>query len=411
MAKFIILAIYFFIFGNWLISFTSLDEGRNMTVVYNMLMSSDYVSPVYNCQPRFEKPPMLYWLVSLSSFIFGFNEFSARLVSGASAVGVAFITYLLAKHFFSENIAKKSFLILLTFPHLWIESRAVVPEMINTFFMILSLYLFIKDRVIFGWLSLAFAFLSKGPVGVILVLGAYFILKRDFKILNLKAILIFFVVGSSWYLFMINQYGYEYFYKFFIYENIMRYTGHRLTHPYPIYYYLVVILVGTFYYVPLYPKLIKDFRKEWTNFLLWFIFIIVFFSLAKNKLHHYIIFAYPPLAILLSNVTGEKYLKYTLIIAFVILLALMPVIYQYEKERFVPKAYSVVKNYESRVSFYKTEDSALVFYSQRCIEKIEKLNKFNGLVITDERHIKELNCSELLRGKEFDKTYFLLECN
>jgi len=76
-----------------------------------MLKSKDFILPMYNCQPRFEKPPMLYWLVSISSFLFGLNEFSARLVSGLSAIGVAVLTYLLAKDFYSRDIAIRSALI------------------------------------------------------------------------------------------------------------------------------------------------------------------------------------------------------------------------------------------------------------------------------------------------------------
>lgn len=411
MSKFLILSIYFFIFGNWLLSFTSLDEGRNMTAVYNMLTTGDYISPVYNCQPRFEKPPMLYWLIALSSSIFGLNEFSARLISGIAAIGIAYVTYLIAKNFFSEETAKKSFLVFFTLPHLWIESRAVVPEMINTFFMILSFFLFLREKFILGWISLAFAFLSKGPVGVILVIGTYLIFKRDLKILNLKAIMIFLILGSSWYILMIIQHGYDYFYRFFIYENVMRYTGHRLTHPAPIYYYLLLVIATTIFYIPIYPRLIKGFNKQWTNFLLWFILVIVFFSLAKNKLHHYILFAYPPMAILLANFASEKYLKYIVSICAILLFIFLAFVYIYEKERLIPKSYQIVKEYKGKVSFYKAEDSAMVFYSRRCIEKINNPDDAQGLIITHEKYIKDLSCTQLLKGREFDRIYYLVECN
>jgi 4-amino-4-deoxy-L-arabinose transferase-like glycosyltransferase len=52
---------FFFIFGNWFLGLTSLDEGRNASVVLNMLSSKDLLVPYYNCQVRFEKLPMLYY--------------------------------------------------------------------------------------------------------------------------------------------------------------------------------------------------------------------------------------------------------------------------------------------------------------------------------------------------------------
>ena len=407
----LILSFLYLLLGNWILSFTSLDEGRNMSAIQHMLKSKDFILPMYNCQPRFEKPPMLYWLVSISSFLFGLNEFSARLVSGLSAIGVAVLTYLLAKDFYSRDIAIRSALILLTFPHLWIESRAVVPEMLNTFFTFVGLYAFLRERFLLGWLALSLAFLTKGPVGVVLCIGVYLLWKRDFRFLNLKGLLLFFVFGFSWYALMIAQYGYEYFYRFFIYENLMRYTGQRSTHPAPFYYYLIVLAVGTLWYLPLYPRLLKSFKREWIPLFLWFSLVLIFFSLASNKLHHYILFAYPPLAILLAHVASKSYLRLAVSLSLLMLISLLPLLYFYQSNRFTPKAYPIVKAYQGPVYFYKAEDSALVYYSERCIERLEDPLRAKGLVITKENHTKELpSCKLLLKGREFDGVYALLDC-
>ncbi|MCS7307364.1 MAG: glycosyltransferase family 39 protein [Aquificaceae bacterium] len=405
------LSFIYFLLGNWLLSFTSIDEGRNMDAVQNMIRSQDFISPVYNCNPRFEKPPMLYWLVALSSYILGLGEFSARLVSGLSAIGLLVLTYLLGKEFFSREVVMKSLFILMTFPHLWIESRAVVPEMLNTFFTMAGLYAFLRERFNLGWLLFAFAFLTKGPVGVVLGVGVYLLWRRKLDFLKPSGLVLFLVVGFSWYVAMIIQHGYEYFYRFFIYENVMRYTGHRSTHPAPFYYYLIVLAIGTVWYLPLYPRLIRQFNRAWLPLLLWVCFVLLFFSLASNKLHHYILFAYPPLALLLSHVVSDRYLRFTTVISLLALFLLMPLLYFYESQRFTPKAYPVVKEYSSSVYFYKAEDSALVFYSGKCIEKIENPSMAEGLVITKEGEMKNFpNCKLLLKGKEFDGAYVLLNC-
>ncbi len=405
------LSLFFFLFGSWVLSFTSLDEGRNMDAVQNMLNIKDFVSPIYNCEWRFEKPPMLYWLISLSSYLFGLNEFSARLISGLSAVGLVLLTYLIARDFFSKDIAIKSAFVLMTFPHLWLESRAVVPEMLNTFFALLGLYAFLKERFTLGWLALAFAFLTKGPVGVVLSVGVYLLWKRRLDFIKPTGLLLFLLVGFSWYALMFLQHGYEYFYRFFIYENLMRYTGQRSTHPAPFYYYLLVLLVATLWYVPLYPKLIRHFKREWFPLLLWAFFVVLFFSLAKNKLHHYILFSYPPIAIMLSHMVSERYLRIVLALSTAFILLLTLGLHLYEKERFTPKAYPVVKAHKGDVYFYRAEDSALVFYSGRCIKKLEDHNRAEGLVITREKYLKEFSeCLFLQKGREFDGVYVLLDC-
>ena len=91
------LAVFFFIWGNLILSFTSPDEGKNITVVAEMLKNKNFLIPYYNCHPRLEEPPLPYWIIVFFSIIFGLNEFTARLVSGLSAVGIAFLTYLIAK--------------------------------------------------------------------------------------------------------------------------------------------------------------------------------------------------------------------------------------------------------------------------------------------------------------------------
>lgn len=383
-----------------------------MSAVLHMLKSGDFIHPMYNCQPRFEKPPMLYWSVALLSQLFGLNEFSARLVSGLSAFGITVLIYLLARDFYSKDMALKASLIFLTFPHIWIEARALVPEMLNTFFTFLGLYTFLKGRFMWGWIALSFAFLTKGPVGVVLALGVYLLWRRRLDFLKVEGILLFLLLGFSWYLLMFSQYGYEYFYRFFIYENIMRYTGERSTHPAPLYYYPLVIAVGSLWYFPLYPKLIKNFKRDWLPLILWFFFVLAFFSLAKNKLHHYILFAYPPLAILLAHVVRERYMKFTIFVSLMSLIALTILLYLYQGERFVPKAWSIVKAYQGPVYFYKAEDSALVYYSERCIGKLEDPSLAEGLVITKEKYVQELaNCKVVLKGREFDGDYTLLQCN
>lgn len=384
-----------------------------MSAALHMLKSGDFIHPIYNCQPRFEKPPMLYWFVAFISQVLGLGEFSARLISGLSAFGVALLIYLLTRDLYSEDtVALRASLIFLTFPHVWVESRAVVPEMLNTFFSFLGLYAFLKGRFTWGWMALSFAFLTKGPVGVVLALGVYILWKRRLDFLNIKGIALFFLLGSSWYLLMFFQYGYEYLYRFFIYENVMRYTGDRSTHPAPLYYYPLVIAVGSLWYLPLYPKLLKGFRREWLPLALWFFFVLVFFSLAKNKLHHYILFAYPPLAILLAQVAKEKYIKGAIFLSLISLMSLTMLLHFYQQKRFVPKAWTVVKAYQGPVYFYKAEDSALVYYSERCIKNLEDPTLARGLVITKEKYTQELTeCKTILKGLEFDGKYVLLQCH
>jgi 4-amino-4-deoxy-L-arabinose transferase-like glycosyltransferase len=72
----------------------------------------------------------------------------------------------------------------------------------------------------------------------------------------------------------------------------------------------------------------KFMRKDLNLFLvIWFMFVFIFFSLAGTKLHHYVVYGYVPLFILMAQATSE--IKYTAAhlawpLAFLLLLFFLP---------------------------------------------------------------------------------------
>jgi len=411
------LAIFFFIWGNWILSFTSPDEGKNVSVVLHMLKTRDFLIPYYNCHLRLEKPPLLYWIIALFSTVSGLNEFTARLVSGISAIGIAFFTYLIAKEEISEETGKYAFLILLTFPHMWVEARAVVPEMLLTFFMTAGIYYFLKRNFILGWIMLALAFLTKGPVGVILPVTVFLVWKKELKIFNPAGIFLFIILGGSWYFYMFKVLGFFYFKKFFLYENIYRYLEKMKAHPYPFYYYIPVLLIASIFYVPVYYKIFKklkekNFPQNALPFLYWFGIVFLFYSLAKNKLHHYLLFAYPPLAIIFACFVNFEYIKKVMGICIVVLFILLLEAVLIEQDRFVKRVSPYLKSYTGPLYFYRYENSAIVFYAGRCIPVIKNPSKIKGGLVITPAVYKDVFpfCKEVFKGKEFGKKLVLLKC-
>ncbi|ADC88865.1 glycosyl transferase family 39 [Thermocrinis albus DSM 14484] len=406
MVRILLLGLFFYVVGNWILSFTSLDEGRNAFVVWYMLVREDYLLPFYNCHLRLEKPPMLYWMALLTSLPFGINEFSLRLVSGLSGIGLLWITYKVGTTFYDRDTALKATVILATLPHMWIETRAFVPEMLFTFFMLSSLYLFLSGRYLMGHLLLSLALLTKGPVALLLVLPLALIWKRDLNILHWRYLLLLFLLGGSWYFLMVYKLGLYYLYRFFVEENIMRFTGQRIIHPYPFYYYLVVLAVAFLFYIPKIPSVVKNIRKNHVFLLLWAGWVIVFFSLAKNKLHHYILFSYPPIALLLANSVSFRYIKRVLFLASALLLMLLFTASVLEKQRFLSKALKVVGKEDVPLYFYRAELSPVPFYLRKCVPTTES-TAVDGYVITKET---VTNCTLLLEGYEPDGRYRLYRC-
>jgi len=424
------LSLYFLILFNWSIDLTSSDEGKNGYVVLNMLKTKNFLVPHYNCEPRLEKPPLLYWFGVINSFIFGINEFSLRLVSGLSALGILIFLGLIVKEFFDKNLAWKSMLIFLTFPHVWVEARAFTPEMLLNFFSIGSIYFFIRKNPVLGWICLGFAVLTKGPVGIILpfiVILFFRLTQRSFPLFSFLGIFLFLLVGGSWYIYMFYKFGYFYFYKFFFHENIFRYTGKKLFHPQPFFYYFLIVLITSFFYIPIYFKIFSKFRHLYTQinknfkalfnapitpFVFWFLFILIFYSLSKNKLHHYILFAYPPLCVILANFVSEKYIRWVMLFFGILLSVIVIFSYTYEKNRFTFQAKNFLKNYKGEIYFYKNEITTLPFYLERCIPKVDSLQTLNqGFVITKKKYENLFSyCNKVISAYEFNEHFILLEC-
>ena len=410
-----LLSFYFFFLGNNILSITSPDEGRNLYAASYMLQTGHFLTPMFNCHFRFEKPPMLYWVSDLLFLIFGVHAWLARAVSGISAFIVVIFTYKIAKDIYKLENPFYASLVLFSITHLWIESRAYVPEMLLTAFEIIAIYYFLKDKISLGYLFMGLATLTKGPVGTAVVLMVIITLKRDIKyfkkLLDLKSILIYILVGWGWYFYMVYRYGFYYIYKFFIRNNIDVYTGQKNIHLYPFYYYVVVLLIALILWVPwfysFFKKYIKDKSKTATDMLLWSLVVLLFFTLSKNKLHHYIISIYVPISIFISIYAPKKLIKFNVFLSSILLFILFILAYRYEQERFVPKAVSILKAQKLSVYYDNAHLSAMVYYLNTCIDSLPKYTPKHYFVISKNPPDKMPSFKLLTKGIEFDGKYYL----
>ncbi|GAF95834.1 unnamed protein product, partial [marine sediment metagenome] len=62
------------------VSLVDRDEGWYAQVCREMLESGDWLIPRYLGEVWLAKPPLLYWLVTMSYSLFGVGEWQARLV-------------------------------------------------------------------------------------------------------------------------------------------------------------------------------------------------------------------------------------------------------------------------------------------------------------------------------------------
>ncbi|MHB8829269.1 MAG: glycosyltransferase family 39 protein [Syntrophales bacterium] len=297
------------------------DEGRYSSIPNEMNISGDYVTPRLKGVVYFEKPPLAYWATALSFKVFGKNEFSSRLFTALAAWGCIILAYRMGLHFHDSRTGLYAAAVLTTFLYHSAIGRINILDMPLAFFICAAIWSGFRffagaekrKRRLYGlYLFSAFAFLTKGLIGIVFpfgVIGVWLIVSGRFRdILRLVSplgIMLFSLVSLPW-LILVQRENPDFFRFFFIQEHFLRYTTKIHDHYQPFYYYVPVLLAGALPWIAWLPEAIRGFkgaeplfkREEKAFLLSWTGVIFFFFSLSSSKLVPYLTPLFPPLALL-----------------------------------------------------------------------------------------------------------------
>jgi len=300
-----------------------IDEAMHASTSKDMVLSGDWITPRYNNENFYDKPPLHNWLVAIAFLVFGFSEFAARLPAALFGTGCVMITYWLARRMFGPVAAFLSALVLATSAEFIILSRVVVHDISLAFFDTLALTLFFigykserhrKPAFLIGYAALGLAVLAKGPVGLaipMMIIGLFLIYHRQLGFLKEMQIgwgvLIFLVVAAPWYI-LISQRNPDYTEYFFLKQNVGSFLSQQSRHPKPFYYYIPVLMGGLFPWSLFLPLAVyRAFRKRSMEnsdglifALIWFGVVFIFFSMASSKLGTYILPLFPAASLLVG---------------------------------------------------------------------------------------------------------------
>ncbi|MCF7935602.1 MAG: glycosyltransferase family 39 protein [Synergistales bacterium] len=316
--------------GTWMVPLTAPDEGRNAAAAWTMLQSGDWITPWFNGHIRFAKPPLLYYLTAPAMAVFGQDAVAARLPSVAASLGMVLVLFGTMARSLGRREAVAAALVWITNIHVLLESRGAVPEMTLVFFQFLAFLLLVRGtgltgetpgrgKVLLAWAAAGLAVLAKGPIGFLLpgasALLCAFLCNRALSVpLFLRRAWlnagpgIFLLIAGPWYGAMVVLHGDLFVEQFLVANNLARFTGSIAYHDYPFWQtYLPVLLVAFWLWHPFWGGAARAVRQiEGKKGLLLkalavnAIVVIVFYSLAANKLHHYLLASYPGLSVLLG---------------------------------------------------------------------------------------------------------------
>lgn len=303
------------------------DDARYAEVAREMLESGDWLTPRLNGLPHMTKPPLTYWLIAASMAVFGENEFAARLVNALVFCGVVVATYFLAKEFNRPRSAFWAGAILLTSPIPAAGAHVITTDMLLTLWICLSIYLFwgwhqrrpwARVRLVAAYGVLGLAFLTKGPVGVLvplLVLLGFSLFTRNRHFfrqgISGGGLCLFLLVAAPWYVsVLLDHEGLLQYYLGNELAGRIFSTVHNRDNPflmYPLELIAGILPWTVFQFTALKEAFtwqkIKNRRLPEVEALLlsWILLPMIFFSLIRSRLPLYILSLFIPMAILIAG--------------------------------------------------------------------------------------------------------------
>ncbi|MCH8331243.1 MAG: glycosyltransferase family 39 protein [Bacteroidetes bacterium] len=285
------------------------DEINFAELAREMIITGDYSQLQINFEPFWEKPPLFIWMQAISMWLFGINEFAARLPNALIGIMAMLCLFKIGEKLFDWRFGLLWMLVYAGsfLPHFYFKSGIIDPAF--NLFMFLSLYFIFSKKVILAGLLLGLAVLTKGPVALLLV-GAtmlvFWTVKRQTG-LSVSQLILF---ASMVLLIPFLWFGYEtmlnglWFVQEFINYQLRLLTTEDAGHGGPFFYHFILLLIGCF---PASIFAINAFRKQELNseqrdmrimMLILLVVVVLVFSLVKTKIVHYSSLAYYPISFL-----------------------------------------------------------------------------------------------------------------
>src|SRR6185295_18532157 len=104
--------------------------------------SGDLINPTFNYQPRFNKPPLSYWIVALFYKLFGVSASGERLAMALAAMAMMATAYALGGLLFSTEAGLYAALALALAPRFLMFSRRIMIDVYMAMFMAAVLLFF-----------------------------------------------------------------------------------------------------------------------------------------------------------------------------------------------------------------------------------------------------------------------------
>lgn len=321
-------------------------DGAQGAIARTMLRTGDWVTGRLDGVIFLDKAPLKYWITAILYQLFGIHDWVARIPNALAVVALCVTIYRIGRWAGAAKAGFYAGLVLATSIGLFLFTRVVIPDVILTLAITLSLWGFLRtleDEHPSKLWTYAFYFFSgcgmllKGLIGIVFPAGIAFVyLLVSRRLLDRPTwkrlrpgtgILVFLAVAVPWHVLAILQnppyfdwtlhagdhFGYKFrgfFWFYFINDQVLRFTGERWPRDYNTVPRLLFWLYELLWFFPWSLTLVATRARDFVVStrmgrlrvlaLIWVLFVMLFFTFSTTQ-EYYSMPIYPALALLIGS--------------------------------------------------------------------------------------------------------------
>jgi 4-amino-4-deoxy-L-arabinose transferase-like glycosyltransferase len=175
----------------WFIPLIEIDAAQYANISREMIIHNHFLQFYDRGLDYLDKPPMLFWLSSLSMRIFGINDAAYRLPSYLFALLSVYSTFRFASVFYNQRIAWLSALVLASCQAMFLITHDVRTDTMLMGWVIFGIWQMSEwyrggrwKNLLLASIAIAGGMMTKGPIAIMVMVFAFaphFLLKRNFR--------------------------------------------------------------------------------------------------------------------------------------------------------------------------------------------------------------------------------------